>query len=946
MPRRLLVLALLLVPASVALADDLETSPSATSYLPVNEDVREEIQRIDRLIIRQKWREIVDICHKHITEPTRSVMKRDGTYVSARTVCEERLRKLPESVRRLYRTLYDPEAAKLYEAARSGRDLAAARRLVRNFSLTSYGPRGRLLLARLLFEHGDADAALAQWRRWLDTPAPETTPEADRRRIAVKVALAAARARDRAMLDRAVTLFGERGAAVDVGPHTLTRPGQLRELTDAAMPAAVAAEAPATLDVVRWRQRLRSGYTRRMSEYHGSSTRLLYSCIGDLRDGTLFVNAPDGLKAFDALTGQTRWERATRNYDSGYQAIRPFCFHARVDGDPGEPALVFISGGSRLAAHDAATGRLAWSKTRGGLGRLDAIGQDRNLRITFSSRVACRGGLAYVMLETFRGEVFAMALDRRTGEHRWLTLVGASAPQSGYKISFPAAVRPAGPDLLFCTGHGLIGACDAATGELRWLTPYRRRAVFARERYYGSSPGLSWSPLIVAGTTLVCAPSDGSQLIAVDRTTGRLVWEKVLDKPARPVGVLPPDDRTPQARIITVGTRVACRRVDNGAVAWTWPLPEPCDGLGRLTQHGLLVATEKGIYRIEPETGTLASFTRLPLGGADSLHVVSDCDSVGLIWRDGVTSVGDAKQTTALLAAGLKKDADDPWLHAARANVLRQQGQSAAALDGLVRAARLAGGRDAGLAGSLGEDLIEAYDARFHEDWDAGRRREAFNWLRSALHADPRTPYQCRIGRLSGEEDGAPHELRLASGDVLHGTLTALGGGRLTFVVGKDPWSIELAGVRSILLADQAGSPSPAAAAAEDEIGPAHGRITLRNRDRLSGEVVSLSDGKLELKAKFGVVALPTASVARIAFVRQTPRPKEKTVYLRLVSGDELSGVIRSFDGTVFELDIPHCGRRRIPADAVYTISNRRRMPPREPETGPSYDADTEELDP
>ncbi len=51
---------------------------------------------------------------------------------------------------------------------------------------------------------------------------------------------------------------------------------------------------------------------------------------------------------------------------------------------------------------------------------------------------------------------------------------------------------------------------------------------------------------------------------------------------------------------------------------------------------------------------------------------------------------------------------------------------------------------------------------------------------------------------------------------------------------------------------------------------------------------------------------------------------------MRFRNGDLLSGRIRAFDGDGFMLDVPFAGQHRINVKDICTISNRRRMPPKE----------------
>jgi hypothetical protein len=169
----------------VACGANLEDKPSSANYLPVDDDVKTAIEKVDKLIADEKWRDAIDICQKYLTDPPKTVLEiREGVYADPRQICRRKLDRLPERGRVLYRTLYDPKAKELYEKARHERSIPTARRLVGRFHLTSYGPRGVALLAELLFEKGSVAAAAARWTQWMQTKDAQGAVEAVRRRTA------------------------------------------------------------------------------------------------------------------------------------------------------------------------------------------------------------------------------------------------------------------------------------------------------------------------------------------------------------------------------------------------------------------------------------------------------------------------------------------------------------------------------------------------------------------------------------------------------------------------------------------------------------------------------------------------------------------------------------------------------------------------------------------
>ncbi len=915
-------------------AGESEESANPAKYLPINEEVKDEIAKADKLIEKQEWRKAIEICQKFIAAPAKGVFEvRPGVYGSAKALCEKKLRDLPDAGRLLYRTLYDPEAEALYRSVLGGRDVAAARRLVSEFALTSRGANGLNLLAGLLFESGDVYGALDCWGKWLDDVKADSLGESERRLTAAKIAVAAAKAgNNRNALNRAITLFGRTGAMVEVGDRKMARSEELEQFASSLWVSGTVpvSAAPAELDFERWSTSLRSGAfpvlnsSRQDMPRGGGRSAANYGCDVALSGGVLYVNAPDGPRAFDAFTGRPIWWRSTRNYDTNYHSgLRLSNSFCRVYSTADDPArkVVFASGGLRLDAYDAETGRPVWSKHRASLARIEAGGGDVNSRMSFCSPVVCQGGTAYALVETSGAEILLVALDRSTGEVRWSTAVGTSfASPSGYRVSVPASLAVVGSDPVFCSGRGVIGRCDASTGEIVWLAPYRRRPAVEQEGNYAALASCRFRPLEVLGDSMICMPPDGQELLFVAVSDGKVNWRKDVREGEVLFGAVPAavDGRDGDSRLFVAGEQVRCLSAKNGSVLWTWPLPESGKGLGRVTDKGVIVATDKAVYVLDAGSGELVRSAPLDFRGAVELNVFCDGDSVVLAGPHELRVIGSRVRTKEIVAKSGDPSAD-PWLAATRARLLRSEGEHEKALEWFDVAIKAAKQKSASrnLATALEAEMNGLANELATSNWKAGRRLEGFEWMSRALLSRSRAAYECKLGYRSesGRGRAEPHTVVMASGDTVSGRLTLFESGNVTLVVRGEPWLISAAGVDRIVVKRDL---KPARRA------PGTGGYLITDDGEFSCTVESLRDDVLTVKAGFGTFQEKLAHVAVILLRGARQEPAPETLYVGLRNGDQVSGVIRSFDGTVFTLDIPFCGQQRINADEVYLISNRR----------------------
>ncbi|MFO7898002.1 MAG: PQQ-binding-like beta-propeller repeat protein [Planctomycetota bacterium] len=922
------VVCLVVVPPARA-GNSLEPKPSSVNYLQIADEAADQIGRIGDLVKQRKWRDVIDICQKHLADPPAGVVElRQGVYGSARDLCNAKLAAAPPQVHSLYRTLFDPEAETLYRHVREDRDLAAAEKLVDQFAHSSYGERGLCLLASIRFERGEMLAALDLWLRWMDRVDPANVAEVKRRTVAAKCAVAAARAGNARALERAVELFGPKGTVVRVGDRELARAEELRALARGVASGGrkPRPKCPSRLDLVRWRKEFSDRYNARLPSYYSNRTISKYTHLGQLAGGTVYVNGADGPMAFDALTGRRLWARPdAKNYTSDYyRSIHASHFYCRVS-DPvagqGE-RQVYVSGGARLGAHDAATGRTLWAKNRATFVRLKEFAGDDDLRVAFSSPVLACDEAALAMIQTSRSQALLAAFDRIDGGIRWHRVVGGSAPLSSYRIAFPSALIRVGSSVVFCNGMGIIGRCDARSGKVRWLVPYRRDKSLTEGNFYNLSHQLRYAPIARVGGSVVCAPSDSQLLLCLRVSDGKVLWKESLPVPNQFLGALPPTKPGGPHRLFVVDTQVRCLRSDSGKVMWTWPLPEhETVGLGSVTADGIAVGTHKAIYVLDAASGELRTCLAVRRQEEELVNVVADAAHVAAFSKGEISVVGAADQTDRLIAERLADRPDDPWVLAARARLLRKREKNEDALKQYRRAIDAARQKTAGagLADRLQRELVGLQDALIRTDWESGRRTEAFRRMSAVLH-DPRgVPYSCKLGlrRTRLWREDAPHQLVTASGDRLSGELSAITEQALTFIAAGETWRFEPPGVRHVALAGH--GPGPDSRPVARYVKPVNG-------DRISYESVTLEGEALRVDTGHGVLQYKLEQVAFIGFGGGGRPMPEKAVYVKLRNGDEVSGVITSFDGNEFVIDVPFSGRHKIPADEVYTISNRRHI--------------------
>ena len=113
------------------------------------------------------------------------------------------------------------------------------------------------------------------------------------------------------------------------------------------------------------------------------------------------------------------------------------------------------------------------------------------------------------------GIIFAYGLDEQTGTILWKTKIGESGRHA---LSTPTVD---GEYLYALDPDGELSCLNARSGEVRWHVDLfaEFQGKLQSGRGYGESP-------LIDGKHLICTPGgDDAMLVALDKTTGRLVWK-------------------------------------------------------------------------------------------------------------------------------------------------------------------------------------------------------------------------------------------------------------------------------------------------------------------------------------------------------------------------------------------------------------------------------------
>ncbi|MBN2491001.1 MAG: PQQ-binding-like beta-propeller repeat protein [Planctomycetes bacterium] len=671
-----------------------------------------------------------------LPDPTESLYSGLGHEVSAI------LRDLEPQARRVYRELYDREAARLLERALERKSPEAVLEVVRRFRHTSAGAAAVEALGDLHLERGDAPAAVHFYRELAAAADPDERARLD----PLKLIHALARA---GRYEEAVS--AGRRLVADRGRPTIMLHGReqsvdalVRDWSQSPLPppreswpafgggAAHGRLMPAlrTVSRLEWQAQLRVLCDVDHELGFGETPAPFHPVVGR---GKLYVH--NGLKvwALELSDGLERWTfpgAAPRSTDrpgaravlSGALVGNRFIANLEVPVDTPEHYYHAIPIQKRiphrkLFAFDSDTGALLWSHQAGQLpDEMDRTDREFLARVSIPSPPVARDDTIYCGASHFEGKVYCYlaAFDVRTGRPRWHRLISTGQEtlnMFGRPVEEPVLGVPAVDDgvVYFTTNLGVVAAVDAQLGRIRWLATYPQAPRPGQVMIVEPVPPPGWQlcPTLLKDGVVVAAPTDSQYLLGLDAGTGRLLWTHRRESGALVLRyVLGIRDGV----VFASGNGLVALDLRTGREAWPplhFPPDEQTSWRGAVTAEGVLVPTTKQLRLHDLRTGALLVDppARWESPNDQAGNVVASSEEVLittsrlLAGRTAYVSVFYSRQERIRRLEQLAAaHPDDPAVYVDLARTLAQAGRSEEAdlaFDRAARAARRSGDRRA-----------------------------------------------------------------------------------------------------------------------------------------------------------------------------------------------------------------------------------------------------------
>lgn len=437
---------------------------------------------------------------------------------------------------------------------------------------------------------------------------------------------------------------------------------------------------------------------------------------------------------------------------SDFALLRPVEDEVRryvVLGRAAAAASTEVLKASELVAFSRELGKPVWSSAQW----LDG---DAGLReVTFLAAPVVFG--ERLLLPALRRGAYSLeCLDRRDGRPLWNVPVHAGG--SPFFKAPGCQVVVQGGIALVATNAGCLAAVDAFAGDLRWVRRYERvdpqrksarkpkrqnddAMHFGMPQYpQGELPSFLPNDLVVHEGIAVVAPCDGDLLVATDVSTGQMLWYVDATTHYGPYGRLLTMIGTDGEDVfLASATHIVAVGLAGGLIKWAVDLPQwngsqqAGRGRGCLVgdhvvlpgQGHLLVCHTSGKRGVRSLKLPAFDSSREPLAGP--FHVTSQGPWLAIGYPGGVEmfSTVPALQQQAART-------DEPL---AKATLLTQAGDFAAAEAAVVQALRATGGAADAHRRQLGELLLQLVAARAKglAATDVGKALAAFDGCKDLL---------------------------------------------------------------------------------------------------------------------------------------------------------------------------------------------------------------------
>lgn len=443
------------------------------------------------------------------------------------------------------------------------------------------------------------------------------------------------------------------------------------------------------------------------------------------------------------------------------------------DGRDGMPRLLGLSSGiqeNELIARDATTGRILWRK-----GREPA---DPLYSVAFLAAPLAEGEALFVPIR--RGDALQLCRLAAASGDLQAEVAVLGAPTDFSNGGSRCALVADETAVFLSTGNGVVAAFDQADLGWLWAATYpniaQSRAAEDRWTRTLERRLLPLTPPVLAENLVVIAPVDGATLLAYERRSGRLRWQRDRGDFEFLVGAR--DDA-----LVLGGNRLVCLAANDGATIRWRSVPLNITGQPLLAETRIFVPTAAGIVIVDPVSGRLvfdpaAAGAAQAAGSAEAApertrggnifpptaNLIATPEAVFAISPNRVVKFADLQRTAALGQAAVQ--ADQPYrgrLATAWTEYLTQDFERALHL--LEDLAPEAPGMNAAR-----EDLLSKVCVALSHSTHEGGERLA--WLQRAAASAGTSAARAELGLLIGqtlEESGQaaaalPHYLALLEG--------------------------------------------------------------------------------------------------------------------------------------------------------------------------------------
>jgi outer membrane protein assembly factor BamB/TolA-binding protein len=337
----------------------------------------------------------------------------------------------------------------------------------------------------------------------------------------------------------------------------------------------------------------------------------------------------------------------------------------------GQPINLTRSRTNYLTAYEMRTGKVQW--TRGAYEKPSGDGAEDDPEEASSGegRVGFLGtpvpfGNLILCPVTEGGAIYIYAMDsKKNGATVWKTFL-CDDPSEGVSLFSPVEITIAGQEAYAVCGSGVLFALNAATGNIQFARRYKRdgdrksiTTNYNRNQQKILVPRAWDDDVVVAWrNALVVMASDHDYLFAIDRRTGKFLW----DAPR-----IPFDEDVDHAYCLgtyddklfmATNKSVLCYNLaGDGKLQWYRKLNGNSYGRGFLTSKAVYLPVADSILKMDIQTGQTVSQVGVNLGAENKVgNIYSDGQQIWVVGINRVVGLRSLKDRLEELAVRIEAD--------------------------------------------------------------------------------------------------------------------------------------------------------------------------------------------------------------------------------------------------------------------------------------------------